>query len=144
MNKIKQALIATALAALALPAFAQDVVGTLTVNRGTVMTSTSDGQFVTATSGQGLQAGQQITVGQDSAATVNFTNGTSLSFTTPGTYTVSLPAAAAAGAGAGAAGAGASAAATVGIVAGVTALSALGVEQAGSGEQVPPDHPVSR
>ena len=144
MNKIKQALFATALAALALPAFAQDVIGTLSVNQGTVQASNSDGQFVTASSGQSLQAGQQITIGQNSSATVTFTNGSTVVYSTPGTYTLSMPVAATGTSTATGTGAGASAAATVGIIAGATALGALGVEQAGSGESVPPDQPVSR
>ena len=144
MNKIKQALFATALAAFALPVFAQDTIGTLMVNQGTVLASNSEGQFVTASSGQSLQAGQQITIGENSSATVTFNNGTTLSYATPGTYTVSLPVAAAGGA-AGAAGAtGAGTTATLGIIAGAAALGAIGTEQAGSGESVPPDHPVSK
>lgn len=128
--------------ALALPAFAQETIGTLTVNQGTVMTS-SGGEFASAGSGEGIQVGEQIMLGENSSATITFSNGAVVNYTAPGVYTISgLPAAVGAGA-VGTAG-GASAAATAGIIAGAAALGALGVENAGEGEEVPPDQPVSR
>ena len=47
-----------ATAALALPAFAQETIGTLTVNSGTVMTS-NGGEFATAGTGEAIQVGEQ-------------------------------------------------------------------------------------
>ena len=79
----------------------------------------------------------------NSSATISFTNGAVVNYTAPGVYTINgLPAAVGAGA-VGTAG-GASAAATAGIVVGAAALGALGVENAGEGEEVPPDQPISR
>ncbi|MDQ2702456.1 MAG: hypothetical protein M3Y70_06485 [Pseudomonadota bacterium] len=129
--------------ALALPAFAQETIGTLTVNSGTVMTSTG-GEFASAGSGEAIQTGEQVMLGENSSASITFSNGAVVNYTAPGVYTISgLPAA---GAGAGAVGTagGASTAATVGIIAGAAALGALGVENAGEGEEVPPDQPISR
>lgn len=145
MKKLAQIVLAAALAAAALPAFAQDAaIGTLTNVNGTVMTS-NNGEFVTANANTPIAPGQQIMIGQDSSASITFTNGAVTNFTTPGTYTVNLPVVAGSGgaAGAGTAG-GASAAATAGIIVGAAALAGLGVDQAGSGEDVPPDQPVSR
>lgn len=144
MNKIKKALFATVLVAFALPAFAQETIGTLTVNQGTVLASNTDGQFVTASTSQTVQEGQQITIGQNSSASVTFTNGTMVNYTTPGTYTLHMPVAGAGNSGgAVSGGAGASTGATAGIIVGAAALGALGVEQAGAGKSVPPDRPVS-
>lgn len=128
--------------ALALPAFAQETIGTLTVNQGTVMTS-NGGEFASAGSGEGIQVGEQLMLGENSSASITFSNGAVVNYTAPGVYTISgLPAAVGAGA-VGTAG-GASAAATAGIIAGAAALGALGVENAGEGEEVPPDQPISR
>lgn len=144
MKKFAQIVLATAIAAAVLPAFAQDggnPIGTLTNVNGTVMTS-NGGEFVSATSNTSIESGQQLMIGQNSSASITFTNGAVTNFTAPGTYTVTLPAVAGSG-GVGAAG-GASTAATAGIIVGTAALIGLGVDQAGAGEDVPPDHPVSR
>src|SRR5690606_31771353 len=128
--------------ALALPAFAQETIGTLTVNSGTVMTS-NGGEFATAGTGEAIQVGEQVMLAENSSATISFTNGAVVNYTAPGVYTISgLPAAA--GAGTVGVGAGASTAATAGIIVGAAALGALGVENAGEGEEVPPDQPLSR
>ena len=129
-----------ATAALALPAFAQETIGTLTVNSGTVMTSTG-GEFASAGSGEAIQVGEQVMLAENSSASITFSNGAVVNYTAPGVYTISgLPAA---GAGAVGTAGGASTAATVGIIVGAAALGALGVENAGEGEEVPPDQPIS-
>jgi hypothetical protein len=76
------------------PAYAQETIGTLQV-QGQVMTSTG-GEFAAAASGEPVVAGERIMVGEGGQATVQLSNGTVLSYTQPGVYTVQLPAAAAA------------------------------------------------
>ena len=125
-----------ATAALALPAFAQETIGTLTVNSGTVMTS-NGGEFASAGSGEGIQVGEQVMLAENSSASITFSNGAVVNYSAPGVYTINgLPAA-----GVGTA-AGASNAATAGIIVGAAVLGALAVEQAG--DEVAPDSPVSR
>ena len=127
-----------ATAALALPAFAQETIGTLTVNSGTVMTS-NGGEFASAGSGEGIQVGEQVMLAENSSASITFSNGAVVNYSAPGVYTINgLPAA---GAGVGT-GAGASTAATAGIIVGAAVLGALAVEQAG--DEVAPDSPISR
>ena len=123
------------------PAFAQEAIGTLQV-QGTVMTSTG-GEFASATSGQAIQAGERIMVGEGGNASVTFSNGAVVNYAVPGVYTVQLPAVATAATGTavGTAG-GASAAATVGVIVGAAALGAAATDQ--MGDEVPPDQPVSR
>lgn len=130
------ALALLALAAIA-PVHAQDTIGTLTVNQGTVMTSTG-GEFASAATGEGIQAGERIMVSEGGSATVTYSNGVVVNYTAPGVYTAQLPAAGANLASAG----GASTAATVGIIAGVAALGAAAVES--NGDNVAPESPVSR
>lgn len=72
-----------------LPAFAQEVIGTLQVD-GTVMTSTG-GDFVTAASGQAVQAGTRLMVADGGSASITFQNGAVAAFTEPGVYTVNMP-----------------------------------------------------
>lgn len=111
-------------------------IGTLTVNTGTVMTSMG-GEFVSASSGQSLQAGERLMVSEGGNATVNFLSGPVVEYTAPGVYTINVPYV-----GVPVPGAGASIAATTGALLGATALGAAAVEQAG--ENVPPESPVSR
>ena len=83
------------------PALAQETIGTMQVN-GTVMTSTG-GEFVPAASGEAIQAGERIMVGEGSSASISFANGAVVEYTAPGVYTIQMPAVAGT-AGAGAAG----------------------------------------
>lgn len=139
MKTLTKLALATAVAALSLPAFAQQTIGTLTVNSGTVMTS-EGGEFASASTGSSIQAGERLMVSENSSASVTFTNGTVVNYTAPGVYTITMPVA---GVGtAGATAGGASTAATVGIVLGAAVLGAAGVEA--NGDDVPPDSPVSR
>jgi hypothetical protein len=126
-----------AITAIAAPAYAQEAIGTLTVQQGTVMTSTG-GEFASAASGEGIQAGERIMVGEGGSASVTFTNGAVVNYTAPGVYVVQLPVVGTPVASAG----GAGTAATVGIIAGAAILGAAAVEA--NGDNVEPDHPVSR
>ena len=72
------------------PAFAQETIGTMQVN-GTVMTS-DGGEFVGASSGEAIQAGERIMVGEGSSASISFVNGAVVNYTAPGVYTIQLPA----------------------------------------------------
>lgn len=132
-------------ASLFAPAQAQEVIGTLTVNQGTVMTSTG-GEFASATTGQAIQAGEQIMVSEGGSASVTFSNGVVTNLTT-GVHTISgIPAAAGAGATAGTVGTagGASVAATAGVIAGTAAAVAAANDAANDGDNETPDQPVSR
>lgn len=144
MKKLHQIALASVIAFASLPVLAQDgAIGTLTNVNGTVMTS-NGGEFVSASANTPVAAGDQLMIGQDSSASITYTNGAVTNFTAPGTYTVNLPVAGAAGsAGVGATG-GASAAATAGIIVGTAALAAVATEQAVMEEKVPPDQPISR
>ncbi len=137
MKTLTKLALATAVAALSLPAFAQQTIGTLTVNSGTVMTS-EGGEFASASTGSSIQAGERLMVSENSSASVTFTNGAVVNYTAPGVYTITMPVAGGPVASAG----GASTAATVGIVLGAAVLGAAAVEA--NGDDVPPDHPVSR
>ena len=133
-------------ASLFAPAQAQEVIGTLTVNQGTVMTSTG-GEFASATTGEAIQAGEQIMVSEGGSASVTFNNGVVTNLTT-GVHTISGIPAVGAGAGAtagsvGTAG-GASVAATAGVIAGTAAAVAAANEAANDGDNETPDQPVSR
>lgn len=133
---IRLSLAVAAITAIAAPAFAQEATGTLQV-QGTVMTSTG-GEFASATSGQAIQAGERIMIGEGGSASVTFANGAVVNYTVPGVYTVQLPVAGVPVASAG----GAGTAASVGITAGAAVLGAAAIES--SGDTVEPDHPVSR
>jgi hypothetical protein len=121
----------------AAPAFAQEAVGTLQVQQGTVMTSTG-GEFASAVSGQVVQAGERLMIGEDGRASVTFANDMVVNYTVPGVYTVQVPVAGSPVASAG----GAGTATSIGITAGAAALGAAAIEA--SGDTVEPDHPVSR
>lgn len=131
------ALAVAAITTIAAPAFAQDVIGTLTVNQGTVMTSTG-GEFASASSGEAIQAGERVMVGEGGSASVTFTNGAVVDYTAPGVYTVQMPVAGVPVASAG----GASTTATAAIIAGTAVLGAAAVEA--NGDNVEPESPVSR
>lgn len=138
MKTFTKLALATAVAALSLPAFAQQpTIGTLTVNTGTVMTSTG-GEFASASTGSAIQSGERLMVSENSSASIRFTNGAVTNYTAPGVYTITMPPAGAPAANAG----GASTAATVGIVLGAAVLGAAGIES--MGDDTPPDRPVSR
>jgi hypothetical protein len=137
MNKFAKLVLATAVAALAMPALAQETIGTLTVQQGTVMTSTG-GEFASAASGESIQSGERIMVGEGGSASVTFTNGAVVNYTAPGVYTVQMPVAGAPVASAG----GASTAVSAGIILGAAVLGAAAIDQ--MGDEVPPDSPVSR
>lgn len=132
-------------ASLFAPAQAQEVIGTLTVNQGTVMTSTG-GEFASATSGEAIQVGEQIMVSEGGSASVTFSNGVVSNLGT-GVHTISgIPAAAASGiatTSVGTAG-GASVAATAGVIAATVAATAAAVEEADDGDNETPDSPVSK
>lgn len=131
------ALAVAAITTIAAPAFAQDVIGTLTVNQGTVMTSTG-GEFASASSGEAIQAGERVMVGEGGSASVTFNNGAVVDYTAPGVYTVQMPVAGVPVASAG----GASTTATAAIIAGTAVLGAAAVEA--NGDNVEPESPVSR
>jgi hypothetical protein len=130
-------LVLTALAAVA-PVQAQDApIGTLTINSGTVMTSTG-GEFASASSGEGVQAGERLMVSDGGNATINFTNGAAVTYTAPGVYIVNLPIVGAPVAGASTA----STATTVGTILGAVITGTAAVESVG--DDTPPESPVSR
>jgi PKD repeat protein len=103
------------------------------------MTS-NGGEFASASTGEGIQAGERLMVSEGGSATVDFANGAVVNYTAPGVYTVNVPVVGAAGAGVGAGAA--STTATVGTMLGAAALGAAAVEE--SGDTVPPEWPVSR
>jgi len=91
MKTLGKVALATALAGLMAPAIAQETIGTMQVN-GSVSTSMG-GDFMPAASGESIQAGERIMVGEGSSASISFTNGAVVNYTTPGVYTVQMPAA---------------------------------------------------
>src|SRR5690606_12794575 len=90
MKTLGKVALATALAGLMAPAIAQETIGTMQVN-GSVSTSMG-GDFIPAASGEAIQAGERIMVGEGSSASISFTNGAVVEYTTPGVYTVQMPA----------------------------------------------------
>lgn len=87
MTKLATALFAATMA-LAAPAFAQDAgSATLHVERGSIMTSTG-GDYVTASSGQALSAGQKVMVSEDSVGILTYSNGCKIKLDAPGVYAV--------------------------------------------------------
>lgn len=91
-TKLRLAAAAAILGAAAfVPALAQETIGTMQVN-GTVMTSTG-GEFAPAASGEAIQAGERIMVGEGSSATISFSNGAVVEYTAPGVYSIQMPAA---------------------------------------------------
>jgi hypothetical protein len=138
MKTLLRALLAAALLAGVgiAPAFAQNVIGTLHVNGGTVMTSSGE-EFTTAGDNQPLQSGDRIMVSEGGSASITYSNGVVVNYTEPGVYTVQLPAG-----GTEVAGAGGSKAGSVGIILGAALLGAAAIES--MGDDVPPDQPISR
>ncbi len=137
--------LALAIAAISMiaPAMAQEVIGTLTVNSGTVMTSTG-GEFVSAATGEAIEVGEQIMVSEGAKASVTFVNGMVSplkigvqSFTGVPTPLVGAPATSVGTAG------GASAVATAGVIAG-TAAAVAAASEAANDDDSAPDSPVSR
>jgi hypothetical protein len=156
MEYRKSLLVLAAVAAF--PATAQDLTGTLRT-QGTVMVSTG-GDFVRAVDGQPVAAGMRLMVGDDGSATVEYSPDCKRSYNDAGTYTL-VPARCndndrkqddrsrqedawqegAQGHGTIAAG-NASLLAQLGIIVGAAVAGGVAIDQVG--DQVPPDHPVSR
>lgn len=156
MERKRHLLIFAAMAAF--PVAAQDLTGTLRA-QGTVMVSTG-GDFVRATDGQPVAAGMRLMVGDDGSATVEYGPDCERSYTDAGTYTI-VPARCedndrkrddrsrqedarqdgSQGQGATAAGNG-SLLAQLGIIVGAAVVGAVAIDQIG--DQVLPDHPLSR
>ena len=86
MRKIGTALIASVLSLAMAPAFAADDAPRLDTN-GEVMVSNGDA-YVSAADGQVIRPGQRIMVHEGSSATVTYDNGCSISFIRPGTYPI--------------------------------------------------------
>lgn len=141
MSKLATAILASALSLAMGPAFAQET-PTLSVE-GDVMVS-SGGEFVTATDGQEVAAGDSIMVQEDSAVTITYDNGCSESHTEPGTYEVDedcVVVVPVQDAGAAYASTGGSAMSTALIVGGVVAASAAIIHSNLDGDPVPPISP---
>ena len=132
--------LALAAAAVFSPAIAQEVIGTLTINQGTVMTSTG-GEFASATTGEAIQVGEQIMVAEGASASVTFSNGVVTDFAVPGVHTISGLPVAGTGTAVGTA-SGSSVAATAAVIAGTAVVTTIVVEEAN--DDVAPDSPVSR
>lgn len=90
MKTLGKLALATALAGLMSPAFAQETIGTMSVN-GSVSTSMG-GDFIPAASGESIQAGERIMVAENSSAQIAFTNGAVVNYTAPGVYSIQMPA----------------------------------------------------
>src|SRR5690606_14697945 len=97
-----------------------------------------------ATTGEAIQAGEQIMVSEGGSASVTFSNGVVVNYTTPGVYTISSIPAAAAGAGAVGTAGGMSTVATAGMIVGTAAAVAAANEAANDDDNETPDQPVSR
>lgn len=121
MRKLTSLLIALALSLVMGAAIAQTT-PTLTFE-GSVMVSTADGEFVSASYGQEVVAGQTVMVPADGSAALTYSNG-AVTTLGPGTHVV--PAAAVVTTTTGVA---ASAGMTAGIVAGAVILTAALIDQ---------------
>lgn len=87
MTKLAALLLAASVA-FAAPAFAQDSgSATLKVESGSIMTSTG-GDYVTATTGQSLEAGQKVMVNENSVGILTYGNGCKIKLDVPGVYSV--------------------------------------------------------
>ena len=89
MKTLGKVALATALAGLMSPAFAQETIGTMSVN-GSVSTSMG-GDFIPAASGEAIQAGERVMIGEGSSAQISFTNGAVVNYTAPGVYSIQMP-----------------------------------------------------
>jgi opacity protein-like surface antigen len=138
MNALIRPLLAVALLAAAAfaPAMAQEVVGTLHVVDGTVMTS-SGGEFKTATDDQKLHVGDRVMLSDNAKATFTYDNGLVLHYESPGVYTVTMAPAATQ---TGVAATGGSNFGTVATILGAALVGAAGLDSMGN---VEPDRPVS-
>lgn len=137
MNALIRPLFAVALFAAAAfaPAMAQEVVGTLHVVEGTVMTSTG-GEFTTPTGDQKLHVGDRVMLSDTAKATFTYDNGLVLHYESPGVYTVTMaPAAAKTGV--------AATGGSFGTVATILGAALVGAMALDSMDNVPPDRPVS-
>jgi hypothetical protein len=94
MKTLLRSIAATALVAgMAFSLHAQEKsIGMLTVGKGTVMTSTG-GEFNPATTGQMVNVGDRIMIGEGGMASVAYPGCTTVRFTEPGVYTINEPAA---------------------------------------------------
>ena len=143
MKKRHTLLIALAAAFCAGPAFAQDGgSATLRVDAGSAMVS-NGGEFVSAPSGTQVQAGSRVMLAEGSRATLVYPNGCSQPLSSAGVFGVPVNCVAAAGSTGTAAAAAGTDLAGLGIVAGVAAAGAVGLNSMDDVEyQEPP--PVSR
>ena len=139
-SPIRLALAIAAISLIAAPAMAQEVIGTLTVNQGSIMTSTG-GEFASASSGEAIQVGEQIMVAEGASASVTFSNGVVTNFAVPGVHTISGLPAAGTGAEVGTT-AGSSVAATAAVIVGTAIATTIMVEEAN--DDAAPDSPASR
>lgn len=137
MNALIRPFLTVALFAAAAfsPAMAQDeVVGTLHVVNGTVMTS-NGGEFTTVTGDQSLHIGDRVMLSDEAKATFTYDNGLVLHYESPGVYTVARAPATANVASTGAS--------TVGTVATILGAALIGAAALDSMDNVEPDRPVS-
>lgn len=117
------------------PAMAQQqVVGTLHVDDGTVMTS-NGGEFTTAAQDQPLHVGDRIMVSENGKAHFTYNSGVVLHYESPGVYTVAL-----APAETGVASAAASPVGSVAVILGAALIGALALD---SMDNVKADRPIS-
>lgn len=88
---LRCALVVCVFSAFAATANAQggtsDVIATLQVNKGVVMTSTGN-EYVSAVSGQRLVKAERVMIAQDGAATITYSDDCKRVLDTPGVYTV--------------------------------------------------------
>lgn len=136
MNALIRPLLAVALFAVAAfaPAMAQEVVGTLHVVKGTVMTSTG-GEFTTPVGDQKLHVGDRVMLSDSAKATFTYDNGVVLHYESPGVYTVTLAPAASQTA--------TTSGSTFGTVATILGATLIGAAALDSMDNVKPDRPVS-
>ena len=64
-----------------------DVIATLQINKGVVMTSTGN-EYVSGFSGKTLVKAERVMIAQDGAATITYSNGCKRDLDTPGVYPV--------------------------------------------------------
>lgn len=158
--KIARTLLTAAIvSAAAFGAHAQDQPVTVQVHSGSVMVSNGD-EFVAAANGAQLAPGSRIMLGEDSSASLLYSDGCAQAISVPGVHSVPVACQAVGQATAGQAamaqtGAGQSTAVGAGAATGTnwaaagmlfagTAVVAAGLSQMGDGDPVPPPPPVSR
>jgi hypothetical protein len=127
--------------ALAFPAMAQDVSVTATLRiLGDVMVS-SDGEFTTASDGQPIVAGQRIMVGDNASATVNYGQDCKRSYESAGVYTIEPARCDKRNRKDDQSSQGHPTVTTAAITLGAAVVAAAAIQ---SGEESPPDRPISR